>query len=366
MRVALVHDYLTQYGGAERVLEALAERYPDAPIFTSLVDRARLPATLADRAITASPLARLPGVHAYQRALLPLYPAAFRAFDPGDADVIISDSSAWAHHVRGRADALHVCYCHSPARFLYRDPAYLAPARLPAIARPIADATFAALRPLDRRAARRQDLVIANSAAVAARIRAAWGIEAPVIHPPVDVERFAGVDTAPGDFLLVVSRLVPHKRIDLAVDAATRAGLPLVVVGEGRARADLTRRAGPTVTFRGALPDADVADLMRRCRAFVLPAAEDFGITAVEAQAAGRPVIAFAGGGALESVVAGETGLFFAEPTSAALLAAIDAAFARAWDPAAARANAARFARPLFQDAIADAIDRALMARGRR
>lgn len=366
MRVALVHDYLTQLGGAERVLDALAGLYRDAPVATSILDPAALSPALAGRVIRVSPLGRLPRVERYHRALLPLYPLAFRALDLDDADVLIADSSAWSHHAIGRPDALRICYCHSPARFLYRDPAYLAPARLPLPARLAAAAAFAALRPLDRRAARRQHVVLANSHAVAARVRAAWGIEAAVLHPPVDTDRFsAGHDPAPDDALLIVSRLVPHKRIDIAVDAATRAGLRLVVIGDGRSRADLERRAGPTVEFRGALPDDAVVDAMRRCRAFILPAAEDFGITAVEAQAAGRPVVAFAAGGALESVVPDVTGVFFAEPSADALLAAIDHLAAVRFDPADARANAARFARPRFQAAMADIVARAWEAHRR-
>ena len=236
-----------------------------------------------------------------------------------------------------------------------------------ALARAGAAATFAALRPFDRRAARRQHVVIANSNAVAARIRGAWGIDATVLHPPVDVDRFAdGSDLEPNDALLVVSRLVPHKRIDLVVDAATRYELPLVVIGEGRSRHDLERRAGPSVEFRGALPDAAVVAAMRRCRAFVLPAAEDFGITAVEAQAAGRPVIAFGAGGALESVVENETGVFFSEPTVAALLDGVERLAAGRFDPAAARANAARFGRPRFQAAFAAIVEHAWQEHSRR
>lgn len=372
MRVALVHDYLTQLGGAERVLHALHDRWPDAPVFTSVLDPAALPPDWTGWDIRQSPLGRLPGAARWHRAALPLYPRLFRGFGPAlaDHDVVLSDSSAWAHHAPAAPGAVHVCYCHAPARFLWGDPAYLGPAKIPAPLRPVASGTFAALRRADRRAARRVTRYLANSRAVAARIRAAYGVEAPVVYPPVELDRFAppsgGALDAPEPWYLVVSRLVPHKRVDLAVDAFTRGGLPLKVIGDGRAADGLRRRAGPTVELLGRLDDAATADHLRRCRALVLPAAEDFGITAVEAQAAGRPVIAFGAGGALETVVPDETGLFFHEPTVAALIAAVARAEARTWRPDLARANAARFGRARFQAEVAAAVEATRAAHHRR
>ncbi len=371
MRVALVHDYLTQHGGAERVLHALHDRWPDAPVFTSVVAPDALPADWATWDLRESPLGRLPGAARWHRAALPLYPALFRGLGPAlrPYDVVLSDSSAWAHQAPAAPGAAHVCYCHSPARFLWGDRTYLGPARIPLALRPAAAAAFAALRRSDRRAAARVTRYLANSRAVAARLRAAYGVEATVVYPPVELERFAdppGGTVPPEPWYLVVSRLVPHKRVDLAVEAFTWAGLPLKVVGDGRSLETLRRVAGPTVEFLGRLDDAATADHLRRCRALVLPATEDFGITAVEAQAAGRPVVAFGAGGALETVIPGETGVLFGEPTASSLLAAIDACEALTWRPERARANAARFGRDRFQDEVAAVVEATLAARRRQ
>ncbi|MGH2561322.1 MAG: glycosyltransferase [Thermomicrobiales bacterium] len=367
MRIALVHDYLTQHGGAERVLEALHELYPAAPVFTSIFDPAALPADYRRWEIHQSAMRRLPGAATYHRSLLPVYPALFGSLSRQlrDFDVVLADSSAWAHHAHAAPHAAHVVYCHSPARFLHRDQAYLGPTRLPGVFNAIAPAMFSALRALDRRAARRVDTYIANSRAVAARINAAYGIDAAVIYPPVAVERFAPPDPppTPEEWYLVVSRLVPHKRVDLAVAACTRANIPLKVIGDGRALSDLQAMAGPAVEFLGKQDDAAVADHLRRCRAFILPAVEDFGMTAVEAQAAGRPVIAFGAGGALESIVEGETGLFFHEPTPAALLDALRASERGSWDVDRILANARRFGKARFMHEMAVAVDEAYAAK---
>jgi glycosyltransferase involved in cell wall biosynthesis len=215
---------------------------------------------------------------------------------------------------------------------------------------------FAGLRHLDVRAARRVDQYVAGSKAVAERIRLAYGIEAPVVYPPVDVSRFqpqpGQPNPEPQDWYIVVSRLVPHKRIDLAVQAFTEMQRPLKIVGEGRAAEWLKAQAGPTIEFLGWRSDDDVADLLRQSRGLILPGVEDFGITAVEAQAAGRPVIAFDGGGARETVINGVTGLFFREPTVASLCEAIQQADHMAWDPDRARAHAAQFSIERFQREI--------------
>lgn len=359
MRVALIHDYLTQHGGAERVLEALRGCYPEATVFTSVVDFRGLPAGYREWPIEETALGRLPGGARLRRVALPLYPSLFRGLAARlrPYDLVLSDSSAWAHHAPAARHAVHVCYCHTPARFLYGDRAYLGPARLPLPLRPVAAATFAALRPVDRRAAARVDRYLANSGAVAARIRAVYGREATVVYPPVDLARFPApahgvAERLPEGWFLVVSRLVPHKRVDLAIAACERLGVPLKVIGEGRAGSDLRRRAGGEVEFLGQLHDAAVADHLGRCRALLLPAEEDFGLTAVEAQAAGRPVIALGAGGALETVVPGETGILFPSPTVEALVEAIEEHGGRAWSPPRARANAARFGLDRFQREI--------------
>lgn len=367
MRIALVHDYLTQFGGAERVLVSLHDLFPDAPVYTSLVEYDQLPPELREWSIKECLSRTLPGTARYHRMLLPLYPSAFRSVSIGSdqADVVIADSSAWAHHVGVGEETVLVCYCHSPARFLYGDQNYLTPARLPVGARTVTPLLFAGLRRADRKAATRVDRYIANSRTVARRIRKAYGRQVTVVYPPVDVERFNGMgaDVPPEPWFLVVSRIVPHKRIDLAVETCTRYGIPLKVIGTGRALESLKRKAGPTVEFLGHCSDDVVADHLRRCRAFILPGAEDFGITAVEAQAAGRPVIAFGAGGALESVIPWETGVFFAQQEPDVLFEAIQAFEHRAWSPDRARANAARFDNQRFQREIMMEVEAAIAAK---
>jgi len=369
MRVALVHDYLNQYGGAERVLDALHERFPEAPVFTSILDLDALPPHYRTWQIHTSRLNRIPWATRNHRLLLPFYPAAFREF--ADAlsqfDLVIADSSAWSHQAPVRPDAVLVCYCHSPGRFLYGDPHYLLPARLPAPLRVVTPPLFAWLRRGDRRAAARVDRYIANSQNIARRIRSIYGRDATVVYPPIDTARFAPErPREPEDWYLVVSRLVPHKRIDLAVEACTALGRRLKIIGSGRVENDLRQRAGPTVEFLGVLSDAKVTDHLQRCRALILPGAEDFGMTAVEAQAAGRPVIAYGAGGALESIIPGETGLLFDAPTVESLAAAILEFERRCWEPERAMANAARFSKERFFEAIDAEIEMAISETRRR
>ncbi len=299
--VAIVHDYLNQPGGAERVVLAMAGIWPDAPIYTSLY---RVNSTFPGFGATevrTSPLDLFP-VDGSFRALFPLYPAAFRSFGRLKQDVVISSSSGWAHSIRTAPWTFHAVYCYTPARWLYGGDHLGAAERA---LRPL----VGAWRNWDRTAAGRADLYIAISQEVRKRIRKTYGVDAPVVYPPVDVGRFRARER--GERLLVVSRLLPYKRVDAIVDVATTAGIGLDVVGTGPALEDLQRRAGPTVTFHGRLPDDAVTELMEGCRAFVLPGKEDFGITPVEANAAGKPAVALAAGGALETIEEGVSGAFF-------------------------------------------------------
>ncbi len=365
MKIALVHDYLTQSGGAERVLEALHGIWPDAPIFTSLYDPAAFPHHWRSWDIRESPLGRIPGARHHHRALLPLYPLAFASFrrELRDYDVVLSDTSAWAHQA-GTDRQVRIAYCHSPSRFLWGDESYLSPARIPPPIRRAMDIGFGGLRWLDRRAALDLDVVVANSHAVARRVERVWGRTAGVIYPPIQTERFSPAHPDEIEpYALVVSRLVPHKRIDLAVDACTATGRPLKVVGSGPAEGRLRQRAGPSVEFLGQCSDEATARLMSRCRAFILPGQEDFGITAVEAQAAGRPVVAFRGGGALESVIEGRTGVFFSEATPESLGEALDTANQTHWSSDACRGNAMRFGTARFQQQMIEIVDDALSFR---
>ena len=366
MRIVLVHDYLTQYGGAERVLEALHSRFPDSDVVTSLYRPDQVPPSFRNWSIRTSALNRLPGGTRTHRLWLPFYPAIFGMLrrSISHADVVIADSSAWSHHAFPGPGVPVICYCHSPARFLYGDREYLNAGKGHRLILSFAGFGFSALRWLDRRAARKVTRYVANSRAVARRIERTYGITASVVYPPIDVGRFRPArDRTPEEWFLVVSRLVPHKWIDRAVRASNDTGFPLRIIGEGRALPDLKRLAGPNVEFLGALPDPVVVDHMQRCRAFILPGIEDFGMTAVEAQAAGRPVIAARGGGALETVHEGETGLFFDPEDETSLPNAMRAIFSGSWEQDAIIANAARFETKRFLAEMDREIELALATR---
>lgn len=352
--VVLVHDYLNQRGGAERVVLELAAMFPDAPLYTSLYRGASTFPEFASLDVRTTFLDKLP-VDGRFRALFPLYSAAFRSLGAIDADVVISSSSGWAHFVRTTPRAFHAVYCYNPARWLYGD--YMGGAAAQRVLAPFAG-TF---RRLDHRAAQRPDLYIAISELVRDRIRRHYGRQAPVVYPPVDVERFT--PSPRGERLLVVSRLLGYKRVDLVVDAATRAGIELDVVGTGPMLVDLRRRAGPTVHFHGRLPDAEITELFQRCRAFCLPGAEDFGITPVEANAAGKPVVAFAGGGALETIEDGVTGVFFTEHSVDALLDALTRCDAISCSPNRIARQASRFSVQAFRERLTAVLCDATSAR---
>lgn len=342
--VAIVHDYLNQRGGAERCVLEMASMWPEAPIYTSLYRRESTFPEFRDHRIVTSPLDRLP-VDGGFRNLFPLYPAAFRAFGTLRQDVVISSSSGWAHGIRTGAESFHAVYCYTPARWLYGGDHLGASLRRQAL-KPL----IGVVRRWDRTAARRADLYIAISKSVRDRIRERYGLNAPVVYPPVDVDRFKPRER--GERLLVVSRLLPYKRVDLIVDAASSAGIGLDVVGAGPAMEELCRRAGPTVTFHGRLHDSEVTSLMERCRAFCLPGEEDFGITPVEANAAGKPVIAYGGGGALETIEEGKTGVFFRTHEVADVLNAIRRCDELETAPSVIASSAQRFSQRVFRDSL--------------
>ena len=354
--VVIAHDYLNQRGGAERVVLEMAEMWPAAPIYTSLYRAQSTFPAFREHDIRCSFLDRLP-VDRRFRTLLPLYPLAFSRFGELDADVVVSSSSGWAHMVRTTPASFHVVYCYTPARWLWGDE-YLGASTLKQAAfRPARNR----LRRVDRASADRADLYIAISQTIRARIRETYGIDAPVVSPPVSVERFT--PRPRGERLLVVSRLLAYKRVDLVVTAATRLGIGLDVVGLGPALDGLRAAAGPTVTFHGNLPDAEVTQLMESCRALCFPGSEDFGITPVEAQAAGKPVVAFAGGGALETVTEGFSGAFFAQATPDALIDALRRSDHIDTTPEEIARSAQRFAPAAFRARLTAEIERGLERR---
>ncbi|GIW03168.1 glycosyltransferase [Roseiflexus sp.] len=346
MRVALIHDYLNQYGGAERVLEALHDLFPDAPVFTSIYDPATMPAVFRTWDIRASWMQRLPAWRRLFRAYVLLYPLAFESFDLSAYDVLISSSSAFAKGVIPRPDALHICYCHTPMRFAWRTSDYLAREAFGATQRAALALPLVLLRMWDVLSAQRVDAFIANSRVVAQRIWRYYRRKAAIIPPPVDLPPWR--ETPPGAYFLAGGRLIPYKRLDLAVRACTRLRLPLKIFGDGRDRARLQAMAGPTITFLGRVSEAERHALFAGCRAFIFPGEEDFGIAPLEAMAAGRPVIAYAAGGALETVVEGVTGRFFHQQTAEDVMDAIAATLTERYDACAIRRHAEQFGRETF------------------
>lgn len=349
LKLAITTDWLTSFGGAERVLAELNSLYPNAPMYTSVHDPRGLPPEYRSWPVRTTFLQRLPVPSAYSRGLLPLMPSAFAALDLSEFDVVLSQSSAFSKNVRLRPGARNVCYCLTPPRYLWDlHDQYVRGS----IARAFAAPLLAWLRRQDLEAASRVHRFIAISNTVAARIKATYGRDSEVVYPPVDTGRFAIGDPRPGGYLLVVSRLIRYKRIDLAIQACNATGRRLVVVGTGPLEAELRAMSGPTVEFRGSLPDAEITRLLAGCDAFLFPGLEDFGIAPVEAQAAGRPVIAFNDGGATETVRSGVTGVFFAEQTRDSLVAAIESFDPAAYDPQACRENAQRFDSSVFRSQI--------------
>jgi glycosyltransferase involved in cell wall biosynthesis len=360
MRVAIVHDYLNQYGGAERVLEAFHELFPDAPVYTSLYDPEAMPEQYRRWDIRTSFMQRLPGWRTQFRRYFLLYPTAFESFDLSAYDLILSSSSAYAKGVIPRPGAVHVCYCHTPMRFAWRTRDYVERENISGIQGAILPFALTYMRLWDAVSSDRVDAFAANSHVVASRIKRFYRREAEVIPPPVDLPPYA--PQPPGDFYLAGGRLIPYKRIELVVEAFTRLRLPLKIFGDGRDRPRLERLAGPTVEFLGWVDEATRRDLFARCRAFIFPGEEDFGITPLEAMAAGRPVIAYGAGGALDTVTDGVTGRFFQEQTAAGLAAAVAASRTDRYDPLTIRRHAERFSRDLFLERMRILIDETIAA----
>lgn len=316
MTLALVHDWLNQMGGAEDVLETLVEMFPDAPIFTSIYWRDKMPPHYRRWDIRVSFMDRLPAVHRFHQPYLPIYPFAFEQFDLGGHAVVLSNKSGFCHGVRKAPGAVHICYCLTPTRYVWGFEEYAAREALGGGIRQILRPVLRWLIHWDRKAADGVDHFIAISSEVQRRIAQYYNRPSVIIYPPVATGRFAPAPAAEiGDYFLCLGRLIPYKRVDLAVQACTTLNLPLWVGGAGRDRERLEKLAGPTIKFLGRVPDDELPSIVARCRAFIFPGLEDFGIAPVQAMAAGRPVIAFAGGGALDTVVPNQTGVLFHQQT---------------------------------------------------
>jgi glycosyltransferase involved in cell wall biosynthesis len=350
-RIAVFHDNFAQMGGAEKVAEEIYALLPGAMLHSTLAVPEILSAKLCEAKIKTSWMQHLPALKRHFRHYFLFYPIAVETVDLSGYDLIVSSCFGYAKGLRKGADAIHVCYCHTPMRWVWRYDDYSERAGFGRLTRKLLPILLAGLKRWDLRASRRPDYFIANSHFVAARIKKLYGRDSVVIPPPIDVRRFQP-DATQEDYYLVLSRLVPYKRIDLAIEACTRLNHRLLIVGDGPDRARLEKLAGPSISFLGRQPDEAVARYAARCRALLFPGEEDFGMTPLEVNAAGRPVIAFRAGGALETVVEGVTGLFFNQPTTVSLARAIEDFEFYSWDSAVLRAHACKFDRAIFRDRL--------------
>jgi glycosyltransferase involved in cell wall biosynthesis len=347
LRSAVVQDWFFRPGGSERCAVEFARLVPEATVHTSFFDPA-YGAEIERSRVRTWPLQQLLGPTERYRMLLPLYPIWFSSLDLRDHDLVLTDSSAFAYAVRTASRTLHVSYVHTPMRYAWDLDGYLGGSSLGWPARAGAKLLRPWLQKWDLAMSRRPDVIVANSAGIRDRIRRIWGRDADVIHPPVDTAEIALSDRDDG-FLLVAARMLAYRRIDLAIEAANRLKHDLVVVGRGPEEARLRAMAGPTVRFTGVIDRPALVDLFRRCHAYVVPGEEDFGIAPVEAMAAGKPVVAYRAGGALDTVVEGRTGIFFDRPDAEALTAAIEASGTQSFDPSEIRAHARTFDTVVFR-----------------
>jgi glycosyltransferase involved in cell wall biosynthesis len=361
-RVAVVHDWLTIPGGSEQVVLQLLEMFPQAEVFTSVYDPTPWPAKITERVVHSSFLNRIPGAVRHYPKLLPLMNRAFRSFDLDGFDLVLSSSHACAKNVRVPEGTLHVCYCHTPMRYAWEE-GFLEGEEVGRAMRLALPPLLAWLRRVDLAGAAGPDVIVANSEHVAERIQRYYGRTAEVVHPPVDVDHFLELESEPEDYYFVFGRVVPYKRVDLAVAACARVGRRLLVAGDGRALEGVRAQArGEGVEFLGKVSAAERDRLLAGARALLFPGEEDFGIVPVEAQAAGLPVIAYGVGGAAETVIDGDTGVLFEEQSPAGLAAAIERFEALVLDAGTVRENARRFGRERFRAEMAGVIERAARA----
>jgi len=356
LKIALVHDYLLKLGGAERVIKLLSEMYPEAPIYTLLYNPEVTKDYLDNKRIRPSSLQKLPKFIRNKHSLLiNKFPKAIENFDFSKYDVVISSSNSFAHGIVTNSDTKHICYYHSPTRYLWDwTNEYLEESNFGFIKRVIAKYLFHKLRIWDKLASDRVDMAVANSETVKRRIEKYYQKEAVVIYPPVNINRFKILRQIE-DYFLVVSTLSPYKKVDLVIDFFNKVGKKLIIVGEGKHKNYLESIAGPSITFLGRQSDEKVSELMSKCRGFIFPGEDDFGITPVEAMAAGRPVFAYNKGGVTETVIDKETGVFFEE----ANIDSFEAGFAKFlsfekkfFDPLKARKRAEQYSENRFIDSI--------------
>ncbi|NLV73526.1 MAG: glycosyltransferase family 4 protein [Chloroflexi bacterium] len=351
MRLAIICSFLNQYGGAERVLEVLHRMYPEAPIYTSVYNPKVFPPEDADWDVRTSFVNKLPLAKTKPQYYLPLYPWAFESFDLRGYDAVLSATTSFAHGVITSSGTRHVSFCMTPSRFLWNYPAYAEREQIGRLARTVLPIYLQDLRLWDHAAADRVDHFLAISRTVQRRIQKVYRRDSEILYPPVQIGSLQAPQT-PDDYYLVVSRLVPYKRIDLAVQAFNQLGWPLLVVGEGRDKAKLQAMARSNVRFMGYVSDDEKRQLMARCRAFIFPGEDDFGLTPIEALAMGRPVVAYAAGGALDTIVEGVSGVYFREATPESLADAVRRIAGMEFNALSLQQYALRFDEHVFEEGM--------------
>lgn len=356
MKIALVHDYLVQYGGAERVLESFCEMFPYAPIYTLLYDKQAMRGRFADRTIHTSFLQNLPFARSQHRLFPPLMPMAIEQFDLSKYDVVLSDSSSYAKGVITGPNTLHICYMHTPMRYAWDDcQRYTQEFHFPSLIKKWVPFIMNPIRVWDRASADRPDQIVANSTFVADRIRKYYRRESTVIHPPVSIKNFHIAEDH-DDYFLMVGRLIAYKRHDIVIRAFNEMGLALKIIGRGPEYKRLRKIAGSTVEFLDRVEDEELAEYYARCQAFLFPQEEDFGIVAIEALASGRPVLAYRGGDIPRHVVEGQTGLFFDEQNKDSIIQIVREFQKRKFNPQRIRESSLLFDKSVFQERMGEYI----------
>ncbi len=353
MRIAIIHEFLTQYGGAERVLEALLEIYPDADLFTLVYDKKKMGKYFDKYNIKTSFIQKLPFGIAKYKWYLPFMPKAIESFDLSNYDLVISDSSAYAKGVKTDKNQIHICYCHTPTRYLWQETAfYLKTVNIPFFVKPFMPIIIKFLKKWDYKAAQRPDYFIANSQTTQKRISAYYHRDSFVIYPFVNADKFE-ISQKAKDYYLIVGRIVPYKRNDIIIKAFNKLNLPLKIIGSGYGLEKLKKMTqSDKIEFLDKVSDRDLKKYYSGCKAFVFAALEDFGITPLEAMASGRPVIAYGVGGATETVIAGKTGIFFDKQTSQSLIKAIKHFDAKKFNAKEIRQYALKFDKSVFKNNI--------------
>jgi glycosyltransferase involved in cell wall biosynthesis len=363
MKIAIVHDFLNQFGGAERVVSALHELYPEAPIYTSIYDERKMPDNFRKMDIRTSFMQKFPFIFKFFKAYIYFYPLAFESFDLSEYDVILSSSSAFAKGVKKREGQLHFCYCHTPMRFVWRYDDYVKRESILPLLKEFLRQLLKPIGKWDLETAANVDYFIANSKTIAERIAQTYKRESVIINPPVETSFFkpSGLNH---DNYLVVSRLNTYKRLDIVIKAFNKLDLPLKIIGDGPDRKNLNKIASSNISFLGKLSDQELARQLAECQALVFPGEEDFGIVPLEAMACGRPVIAYNAGGARETVIEGKTGMFFDQQDESSLIEGVKKFRFATFNKDEIRRHAETFDKEIFKNRIREFIETKYQKRG--